>query len=178
MKIWQEISHRAAQIKVLVCDIDGVFTDGRLYFDKQGEALKAFHIHDGLGIKWLLKSGITVAIITGRSSPIVESRMQELGIKYIYQNQEEKLIAAEDLLTRLQLGYEHIAYIGDDLPDLPLLRRVGLAITVPNANPFIKEHAHWVTKSPGGNGAIREACEYILLAQGKLDAVHHLYLTI
>jgi len=157
----------AAKIKCIIFDVDGVFTDGRLYYSEQGETIKAFHVHDGLGVKLLQQHGIIVAIISGRESAIVTQRMTELGIKYIYQGHSEKLTAFEHLLALLKYDPLHFAYMGDDLPDLPVMQKVGFSITVPNANAIIREHADWQTQALGGNGAVREACEFLLTAQQK-----------
>lgn len=170
------ILRRAAKIRLLICDIDGVFTDGSLYLSEAGEHLKAFHIHDGLGIKMLLKTGIAVAIITARNSPIVSNRMSALGIKHIFQGHENKVVPYEQLLQELQLNEEQIAYIGDDLPDLAVIKRVGLAMTVANAVAVVKQHAHWQSKLSGGQGAVREACELLMLAQNTLHLAHADYL--
>lgn len=166
---------KAKKIRLLICDVDGVFTDGLLYLGPQGTEYKPFHIHDGLGIKHLLSTGVEVAIITSRHSEIVENRMRDLGIKHIYQNQQKKLPAFHDLLKKLQLTPEAVAYVGDDLPDVPLLLRAGLAITVPNADAFVKGHVHWQTTAAGGHGAIREICELIMQAQGTLAAIYSHY---
>lgn len=161
-----EVIEKAVHIKLVIFDIDGVFTDGQLHFMPSGEEQKVFHVHDGLGIKMLLQANIEAAIITGRESPIINQRMQKLGIKYIFQNQEEKIKAFEELLTQLNLYPEQVAYVGDDLPDIPVMRRVGLPITVPNAHHLVKEFSVWQTNFAGGQGAVREVCEFILQAQG------------
>lgn len=161
----------AKAIKLLILDVDGVCTDGKLYFNDSGETLKVFHVHDGLGIKLLQKTGVEVAIITAKLMNAVNYRMQSLGIKHIFQGQEDKTIAYVSLLTTLQLTDDQVAYLGDDLPDLPLIRRVGLGMCVPNANIHVKKEAKWVTQTPGGAGAVREVCELIMQAQGSLDAM-------
>jgi len=149
--------------------VDGVLTDGRLYFTSAGEEMKAFDIQDGLGIKLLQGSGVAVAIITGRCSLMVERRARELGIVHLVQGAEDKLAAFERLLADSGHPADRTACMGDDLPDLPLLRRCGLAITVPDAPQAVRAQAHVVTGRRGGRGAVREACELILAAQGKLD---------
>lgn len=166
----------ARDLQLLVLDVDGVLTDGRLYYSESGHETKAFHIHDGLGIKLLQRSGVEVAIITGRSSQLLERRARELGIERVIQGREDKLTALEELLEPLQIEWQHIAYMGDDLPDLAAVRRVGLGMTVANANPLLRQHADWISQLPGGAGAVREAAEFILGAQGKLEALQAAYL--
>lgn len=166
----------ARDLHLLVLDVDGVLTDGRLYYSESGHETKAFHIHDGLGIKLLQRSGVEVAIITGRSSQLLERRARELGIERVIQGREDKLTALEELLEPLQIEWQHIAYMGDDLPDLAAVRRVGLGMTVANANPLLRQHADWISQLPGGAGAVREAAEFILDAQGKLEALQAAYL--
>ena len=153
-------------MRLAVFDVDGVLTDGRLYYGAGGEELKVFHVHDGQGLKRLQKTGITLAIISGRDSAAVTRRMQDLGIEHVFQGDEQKLPIFERLLKRLGLAAEQCACVGDDLPDLPLLQRAGLAVAVANARPAIKEAAHYVTVSEGGRGAAREVCDLILTAQG------------
>jgi 3-deoxy-D-manno-octulosonate 8-phosphate phosphatase (KDO 8-P phosphatase) len=157
-----ELSKRAAQIRLVVFDVDGVFTDGRLYYGADGESLKVFHVHDGQGIKRLLKQGIEVAVISGRDSAAVTRRMQDLGIRHVFQGDEDKLPLFERLLTQFAFSARQAACVGDDLPDLPLMERAGLAIAVANALPEIREHAHYVTRAGGGLGAVREVCDLIL----------------
>lgn len=163
----QEIIARAQNIKLLILDVDGVLSDGRIYLNEQGIESKAFHVHDGLGIKLLQQAGVVVAVISSRSTPIVSVRMTNLGVKYIYQGRENKLAAFNELLGLLSLKPEQVAYAGDDLVDIPLLRRAGLAIAVANANTAIMPYSHWITKVEGGKGAVREICEFILTAQDK-----------
>lgn len=161
----QDVLARAKKIKLLILDIDGVCTDGKLYFNEQGETLKVFHVHDGLGMKLLQKSGVIIAVISARNSAAVNYRLQSLGITQVYQGQENKLIAFEKILQELQLTEDDVAYLGDDLPDLPIIRRVGLGMCVANANQHVKQHAHHITTQSGGNGAVREVCELIMQAQ-------------
>jgi 3-deoxy-D-manno-octulosonate 8-phosphate phosphatase (KDO 8-P phosphatase) len=148
--------------------VDGVLTDGALYYSSAGEEMKAFNIQDGLGIKLLQSGGVTVAIITGRRSAMVERRAQELGITHISQGAQDKLAAFERLLAETGLRADQAACMGDDLPDLPLLRRCALGITVPDAPEAVRARAALVTQRPGGHGAVREVCELILAAQGTL----------
>lgn len=152
-------------IKLLILDVDGVLTDGRLWYGENGEAIKAFHVHDGYGIRSVQKAGITVAIITARESKIVTRRMQDLGVEHVYQNAHDKSAAFDDLLKKLKLTPEKAAYIGDDLPDLSVMRRVGLSIAVANAVTAIKKEVDWHTQNTGGNGAVREICDLLLACQ-------------
>lgn len=163
-----EIAARA--IRLLLLDVDGVLTDGRLYYGNSGEELKAFHIQDGLGIKLLQRQGIEVGIITGRSSALLARRAAELGIERVIQGREDKSRALNELLASESLALQHIAFMGDDLPDLPVMMRVGLALTVADCSTTVAEHAHWQARRGGGRGAVREAAEFILRAQGKLAA--------
>lgn len=170
-----EAIQKARDIKLLVLDVDGVLTDGRLWYGNSGEELKAFHIQDGLGIKLLQRGGVEVAIITGRTSQLVARRGAELGIKRIVQGREDKLVALRALAAELNIALGEIAYAGDDLPDLSAIAAVGLGIAVANAMPYVAEHAAYKTARSGGDGAVREICDLILQAQGKLDAVLEYY---
>ena len=165
----------AQKVKLVLLDVDGVLTDGRLYYGNAGEELKAFDIQDGLGIKLLQNAGIKVGIITGRSSGLVERRAKELGIDHLIQGREDKLTALNELLEKITFEFEEIAFVGDDLPDLAIIRRVGLGITPANGNHLIASQALWQTKKSGGNGAVREVAELILSAQGKLESMLALY---
>ena len=167
---------KAKTIRLLILDVDGVLTTGIIYYQSDGREMKGFHIQDGLGIKLLQKTGVIVAVISGKNSAVVSRRMQDLSIKHVYLGQEDKLPAYEDLKQRLHMQDHEIAYMGDDLPDLPLLRRVGLAITVPQAPPIIKQHADYITKIKSGKGAVREACEFIMEAQDQYKSVIQSYL--
>ena len=169
MPLPPELRARARAIRLLVLDVDGVLTDGTLYYSANGEELKAFNIQDGLGIKMLQGSGVELAIITGRSSRALELRAENLGIRHLYQGVEHKLAAFEQLLQGLGVTPGQIACMGDDLPDLPLLGRCALAVTVPEAPDAVRARAHYVTRRPGGRGAVREACELILEAQDALE---------
>ncbi len=166
----------AQPIKLLVLDVDGVMTDGRLLYTSAGEEIKAFNILDGLGIKLAQRGGIQVAVITGRRSAMVERRAKELGIEHLIQGREDKHAALDELLAQLGLSLAQTAYMGDDLPDLGAIRRVGLGMCVANAHPLLAEHARYQTHKPGGAGAVREVCELILKAQGTLDALLQEYL--
>lgn len=156
---------RARRIRLLVLDVDGVLTDGRLYFSSSGEELKVFHVRDGAGLVAVQRAGIMVAIISGRSSPGVERRTAELGIRLVRQGATDKAHELEALSARVGTAREEIACVGDDTPDLPMLRRAGLAIAVADAHPEVIEAADWVTKAPGGRGAVREACDLLLHAR-------------
>ena len=169
-------NEKAKKIRLLILDVDGVLTTGALYYGSNGFEMRGFHIHDGMGIKLLMQANIKVAIISSKQSDAVEKRLQELGITHAYLGQEDKRPAYEDLKTKLQLADDEIAYMGDDLPDLPLLRRAGLAITVPNAPEIIQQNADYITEKKPGKGAVREACEFLLKAQDKLEFVLEFYL--
>ncbi|WP_019614384.1 3-deoxy-manno-octulosonate-8-phosphatase KdsC [Psychromonas ossibalaenae] len=160
---------KAEKIKLLICDVDGVFSDGRIYLGNQGEELKAFHTKDGFGIKAILNIGINVAIITGRQSNIVENRMKALGVPYIFQGQEDKLTVYQSLLTTLNLTPQQVAYIGDDMVDLPVIRDCGLGIAVQDAHPLVSQGADLITHVNGGFGAVREVCDLFLQCADKLD---------
>ena len=160
---------RAGRIKLAVFDVDGVLTDGRLILGVGGEEYKIFSARDGLGLKLLQQSGCRVAVISGRSSPIVDERMAGLGIESVYQGQEDKAKTLGKLLTKLDIAEEATAYVGDDVIDVPPMRRVGLAVAVADAHPLVIEQADWVTTYAGGYGAVREVCELIMRAQGTLD---------
>jgi len=166
----REIRERAARVRLVVFDVDGVLTDGSLFIDADGREIKAFHSRDGHGMKMLQQSGVDIAIITGRTSDVVEHRMKSLGVKYVYQGQEEKLPAFLELMAKLNLEPEQAAYVGDDVVDLPVMCRVGLAVAVQDAHALVCQHAHWQTSEPGGRGAARAVCELIMAAQGSLDA--------
>lgn len=170
------LAQRAKTIKLAIFDVDGVMTDGRLYFLADGSEFKTFNTLDGHGIKMLIASGVLTAIISGRTTPVVERRANNLGIQHLYQGREDKLAVLEELLAELGLDYSQAAYLGDDLPDLPVIRRVGLGMAVANANSFVRQQAHGVTSARGGEGAVREFCELILDAQGNLEAAQAAYL--
>jgi len=165
------LKERALNIRMLVLDVDGVLTDGKLYFDHAGNELKAFNTRDGLGMKALQRSGIEVAVITGRKSEAVSHRMAQLGIQHVYQGREDKLNAFLHLLELTGLEASQVCFAGDDWIDLPLLLRVGLAVSVADAEERVKEQAHWITQRNGGDGAVREICNLILAAQGKDQAI-------
>lgn len=169
-------AEKAKAIKLLILDVDGVLTNGVLYYGPNGMELKAFHILDGLGIKLLQQAGIEVAIISGRNSVAAEERIKQLKIKHFYFGNDDKLPLYQELKQKLNLQDEQIAYMGDDLPDLPLLKRVGLAISVPHAPHIVGEQADFITSNGAGKGAVREAAEFILESQGKYQSVIESYL--
>jgi 3-deoxy-D-manno-octulosonate 8-phosphate phosphatase (KDO 8-P phosphatase) len=169
-------SDKARQVRLLIIDVDGVLTDGGLLFDNQGEEYKRFNSLDGHGMRMALDGGIEIAVITGRQSSIVDHRMAELGVRHVYQGSRDKLPNFEKLLGDTGLEADQAAYIGDDLPDLPIMRRVGFAIAVQNAHGFVKQHSDWVTSARGGDGAVREVTDFILHSQGLLDALQQGYL--
>jgi 3-deoxy-D-manno-octulosonate 8-phosphate phosphatase (KDO 8-P phosphatase) len=165
----KDINEKAARIRLLIFDVDGVLTDGSLFVGDDGQEYKAFNSRDGHGIKMLQKYGVEIAIITGRTSQVVEHRMANLGITHIYQGKLEKLPAYEELRKKLGISPEETAYVGDDVVDLPVMRRVGLAIAVQDAHPLVRQHSHWQTPSTGGRGAARDVCEMLMEAKGVLQ---------
>lgn len=173
----QDILQKAANIKLVIFDVDGVLTDSTLFIGDDGQEYKAFNSKDGHGMRMLQDGGVEIAIITGRVSNVVEHRMRDLGIKRVYQGKREKLPAYEELLKDVQLSHEEVAYVGDDVVDLPVMCKVGLAICVQDAHPLVKRHAHWITERAGGKGAGRDVCELILEARGKLDDMLASYIT-
>jgi len=166
----QDIYERARQIRLAAFDVDGVLTDGALYYTDSGEELKAFSVLDGHGMKMLQESGVALAIISSRSSRCVEARARNLGIELLIQGAADKLAAFNALLGRCGVAAGACAYVGDDVVDLPVMRRCGLAATVPDAPALVRRHAHYVTRTRGGRGAAREVCELIMHAQGLLGA--------
>lgn len=166
--VWQ----RAQNIKLLICDVDGVFSDGRIYLSNSGEELKAFHTRDGYGVRSLLTSGFNLAVITGRQSKIVENRMTALGVTHIYQGVDNKFEAYKELLSIYNITPEEVAYIGDDIVDLPVMNVVGLAVSVADGHPYVRQHADFVTSLNGGHGALRELTDLLLLSQDKFTSAH------
>lgn len=166
-----EIMNLCPQIRLLICDVDGIFSDGRLYLGNDGEELKAFHTKDGYGIKALAKHGIQVAIITGRTSAIVLNRMTALGVPHIIQGQEDKLSATQALLEKLSLDPLQVAAMGDDMPDLGMFSMASLKISVADGHPYVKQQANFVTRTKGGFGAVREVCDLLLQSRGQLDII-------
>ena len=172
-----DIIAKAQNIRFLVLDVDGILTDGGLYFDDKGnEALKVFNSKDGQGIKLLQQADIKVGIITARNSVMVARRAGELGIEYLIQGRENKLMALPDLFGDAEIDYSQIGYMGDDLADLAVMKQIGLAMTAADGHWFIRQQSHWISQYGGGKGAVREACDLILLAQGKFDALLKLFM--
>lgn len=169
-------AHRATEIKAIIFDVDGVLTDGGLYRTDDGQEIKRFHARDGLGMRMLSDAGLTLAIITGRTSDVVTHRSHELDIKYVYQGQRDKLPAFEEFCATLELEPSEVAYMGDDIVDMPVMRRAGLAMTVADAADDILAIAHWTSSRPGGNGAAREACEFLLKSLGLYGAAVERYM--
>ena len=167
---------RATRIKLITFDIDGVMTDGGLHYTDDGHELKTFNVQDGLGIKWLQRLGYEVAIITGRTSGVVACRAADLAIEHVFQGVGDKHAVAEQLLGKLGMDWAELAFMGDDLIDIRAMSRCGLAIAPANARSVVKERAHLITDAAGGHGAVREAIEFILAAQGKLEAAFAPYL--
>jgi len=165
------LKERAAAIRMLVLDVDGVLTDGSLYFDHSGNEMKAFNTRDGLGIRALQRCGIEVAVITGRTSGVVTARMAQLDIQHVYQGRVDKLNAFMHLLETTGYDTHQVCFAGDDWIDLPVLLRVGLAVSVADAEDRVKEQVHWVTSRNGGRGAVREICNLILSSQDKDQAI-------
>ncbi|WCP67433.1 3-deoxy-manno-octulosonate-8-phosphatase KdsC [Vibrio tubiashii] len=165
----QSILDIAKDIKLLICDVDGVFSDGLIYMGNNGEELKTFHTRDGYGVKSLMNAGIEIAIITGRRSQIVENRMKALGINLIYQGQDDKIKAYQDICTKLDIAPEQTGYIGDDLIDWPVMEQVALKVCVADGHPLLVRRANYVTSIRGGHGAVREVCDLILQARNELD---------
>lgn len=166
----QTILTKASQIRLLLLDVDGVMSDGRIFFDAHGVESKAFNTKDGQGIKSLRKSGIEVGIITGRKSPLTEKRASELGIHLLIQGREDKFTALNELLDTFPCPLEHIAFMGDDYPDLSVMTKVGLALSVADGHFAVKNLAHWVSPRKGGEGAVRDACDLIMLSQNTFEA--------
>lgn len=165
------LKRRAAGVRLVALDVDGVLTDGRLYFGARGEALKAFDVRDGLGVRLLRDAGIEVAIVTGRSSRIVAARARDLGIERVLQGQTDKRAGVQRLIDQCGLDGRACAFMGDDWPDLPALAAVGLAATVADAPEEVRRRVHWVAPSPGGRGAVRDLARLLLRAQGRFDAM-------
>lgn len=160
---------RAARIRLAAFDVDGTMTSGALWYTEDGHELKVFHAHDGYGLKRLAAHGITVAIISARVSHPVALRAEELGIDHVYQGQPDKGTCLAELQAALGVSVEQTAFTGDDLSDVPAMQRAGLAIAVANAHSQVVPYAHWQTRHRGGHGAVREVCDFILAAQGKLE---------
>lgn len=171
-----ELMQKAREVKCLISDVDGVLTDGSLYIDETGKELKAFQVQDGMGFKLLMAAGIQVAVITTSRSALIDHRMKQLGIEIYYTGQVDKRGAYQKIKTDLRLDDNQFAYVGDDLPDLSIIKQVGMGVAVANAVPQVKEFSAWQTEKTGGTGAVRELCDLILTAQNKMDLALQRYL--
>ena len=169
-----DVYQRAQAIRLLILDVDGVLTDGRLYFGPKGETLKVFHVRDGHGLKMAQRAGIEVAFVSGRRSDAAYHRAKELGISRFHEGVRDKVAVMEEILAAMRIQPAEVAAVGDDLVDLPLMGRVGLSVAVADAAPEVVAAAHWVTSLPGGRGAVREVCDLLLKAQGKWRGVVNL----
>jgi 3-deoxy-D-manno-octulosonate 8-phosphate phosphatase (KDO 8-P phosphatase) len=165
----EQVIEKAKNIELVALDVDGVMTNGGVFFSAQGDELKEFNILDGQGIKALMKHNIEVAIITGRTSALTARRAKDLGIKNILQGREDKKVALKEMCSELDISFDKICYVGDDLPDLSAITSVELGITVPNAHDFVKQHADHCTQKAGGQGAVREVSDLILESKGLLE---------
>lgn len=172
----QDAAAKAARIRLMIFDVDGILTDGSLHYGAEGELIKTFNVLDGHGIKLLQQSGVAAAIISARKSNIVARRASDLGIKHLYQGAHDKRAAFEQLLAQTAVAAENCGFIGDDVIDLPILTRVGFAASVPNGHPEVLSRVHYVTRATGGRGAARELCDFILRAQGNYEAALMPYL--
>jgi 3-deoxy-D-manno-octulosonate 8-phosphate phosphatase (KDO 8-P phosphatase) len=171
----KDVESRIKRVRLLVLDVDGVLTDGRITYTNDGVEIKAFDVKDGHGVKLLMRSGVDVAIVTARSSKVVGVRAADLGIKTVYQGALDKSVAFEDILKKTGLSPEELAYVGDDLVDLPVLRRVGFAATVSDAVQEVRDAVHYVASRPGGRGAVREIAELVMKVQKSWDSVTERY---
>lgn len=171
-----EVMNKAARLRLLALDVDGVLTDGRLYFAEDGQELKTFDTQDGHGIKMLQQAGVIVAIITGRTTQLVQRRARNLGIAHLLQGREDKLVALRELCGELGIALAETGYVGDDWPDLPAIRAAGFGVAVANAHRELHSHADYVTRLEGGRGAVREVCDLVLRAQDRYAAALAPYL--
>jgi 3-deoxy-D-manno-octulosonate 8-phosphate phosphatase (KDO 8-P phosphatase) len=167
----EELVKKIKPVTFLILDVDGVLTDGKIIIDDLGNETKHFNVRDGHGLKMLMRTGIEVVLITGRTSKVVEHRARELGIKEIYQGSKNKVENLEEILRTKKISGEQIAYVGDDIVDIPVFRRVGFSVAVEDASEYAKESADYITEGKGGQGAVRELCEIILKIQGKWDDI-------
>ncbi len=167
------IQQRVQTIKLLITDVDGVLTNGILNYDANGVAMKSFHVQDGLGLKLLMKEGIEIGVITACKAQATLARMRDLGVQHVYVGANNKIAAYETLLKKLGLNDDDVAYVGDDLPDLPLIRRAGLGIAVANATSLLLQYADWITERKGGECAMREICDRILTARNARIEEHY-----
>ena len=172
----EELKEKAKDIRLLLLDVDGVLTDGKLYFNNDAIESKTFNTLDGHGIKMLQASGVKVGIITGRTSRLVEKRASDLGVKLLVQGREDKYTALQEILEHESVDLTHIAFMGDDYPDLTVMTKVGLSLTVPNAHHEVIKRSHWQSQNTGGNGAVREACDMLMKAQNTYNAALDKYI--
>jgi 3-deoxy-D-manno-octulosonate 8-phosphate phosphatase (KDO 8-P phosphatase) len=181
MRLSSTVRSRARKVRLVLLDVDGVLTDGRIYYVPRPQGglteTKTFHSRDGLGIRLAHAAGLRTGIISGRGSPIVEYRAKELGIHFVQQGALEKVTPYERMLRQADVRDENVCFVGDDIVDLPILKRVGFAVGVGDGHPFLRRHVHYWTRHPGGSGAVREAIEVILEAQGKLEEILTHFLT-
>ncbi len=171
------IEEKLRSVHLLLLDVDGVLTDGGIVYDDTRIETKTFHVKDGLGIRLLMKSGIQVGIVTGRSAMALHHRCDDLGITLLFDGVRDKAAALARIIDQTGVPAGQIAFVGDDLPDLPIMGKVGLAVAVSDAHPFVRKHAHLVTQAPGGKGAVREVCEAILTAKGGWDSLCNSFLS-
>jgi 3-deoxy-D-manno-octulosonate 8-phosphate phosphatase (KDO 8-P phosphatase) len=171
----RELQGIAKDIKLLILDVDGVLTDGSIILDNEGNEFKIFNVRDGHGIKMLVKAGIGVALITGRHSKVVERRARELGITEVYQRCHIKTVAFDHIIEKYGLAEKEVAYVGDDIVDIPIFKRVGISIAVKDATDEVRDHASMVTQHAGGRGAVREVCDFLLKAKGLWESVTEEY---
>jgi 3-deoxy-D-manno-octulosonate 8-phosphate phosphatase (KDO 8-P phosphatase) len=164
-------NEKLKNIQLLLLDVDGVLTDGRIIYDDAGSQIKEFNVRDGLGIKMAAAAGIKVGLVSGRKSKALHHRCRDLGIRYLYEGVRQKGQLFERILEQAGVDAGHTAFVGDDLPDLCLMRRVGLSIAVSDAHELVKKYAHWITSAAGGSGAVREVCEALLKAQGSWEKI-------
>jgi 3-deoxy-D-manno-octulosonate 8-phosphate phosphatase (KDO 8-P phosphatase) len=175
-RVSRALLERARRVELLALDVDGVLTDGRLYYGPSGEELKVFHSRDGLGLRMLASVGVEVALITARSSAALNVRAQQLGVRHFKAGRDDKWVALTEILADRGLASEQVAFVGDDVLDLPVLRKVGLAITVADAHPLVRAEAHWSTTAPGGRGAVREVTDLLLESRQGLAAATEAFL--
>jgi 3-deoxy-D-manno-octulosonate 8-phosphate phosphatase (KDO 8-P phosphatase) len=175
--IADKLMGHASKIRLVLFDVDGILTDGRLFFSDSGDEGKSFHARDGLGINLLQQSGVAAGIITARQSRLVEHRARDLNIQHLYQGRKEKFPAYRELCNDLGLSAAEVAFVGDDVVDLPIMLDVGLAITVPEGHKLVKQHAHWTTPNQGGSGAARDVCELIMYSQGTYSKMMEKFLS-
>jgi len=175
-RMTNDVLIRAQKTKLLALDIDGVMTDGRIIYGDAGDELKAFDVQDGFGILLIKKAGIGVVIITAKGSKVVKRRAKDINADGLYLNATDKLKALDKVLKKFNVKHEEICFVGDDLIDIPVLKRVGLAVAVPNAAAEVKSNAHMITANPGGRGAVREVAEFLIKSQGKWDDILKHYL--